>query len=302
MVRRLLVTAVMAAGVGIGAPALAQERPRIAVIPFENTTTWWGWELGRTAASQLTVKLVNAGPYSMIERQRVEEVFKELALGQTGAIAKDKAAELGRLLGAEYLITGSLTSFTIDTTAIGFRGIGGVQTKGRSAMNARVINVTTGEIMAAAEATSDVTLARGAAGFGAQVGQVTNTSAWNPTLAERALEPAVEKLAQTLAAQKDRLPTGGAIKAAQLAANPPAIAGIGADGSVYIDQGQNAGISVGRRFTVLRIVDVIKDASGNVLDNVTKAVGVIEVTQVLARSSVCRVIEGKPGAKDLLQP
>lgn len=82
----------------------------------------------------------------------------------------------------------------------------------------------------------------------------------------------------------------------------PAIAGLAADGSIYVDQGQNAGVTVGKRFNVLRVVDVIKDAKGNELDKVTKRVGVIEVTQVLARSSICKIIEGKPAQGDLLEP
>src|SRR5262249_30240566 len=83
----------------------------------------------------------------------------------------------------------------------------------------------------------------------------------------------------------------------------PSVAGFAQDGGIYIDQGQNAGMTVGRRFRVMHVVDVIKDAKGNELDKVTKRVGVIEVTQVLARSSVCKVIEGtKPDAKDMLEP
>ena len=43
----------------------------------------------------------------------------------------------------------------------------------------------------------------------------------------------------------------------------PAIAGLAADGSIYVDQGQNAGVTVGKRFNVMRVVDIIKDAKGN---------------------------------------
>ena len=61
-------------------------------------------------------------------------------------------------------------------------------------------------------------------------------------------------------------------------------------------------MTVGRRFAVVRVVDVIKDAKGNELDKITKRVGIIEVTQVLPQSSICKVIEGKPAHGDMLEP
>ena len=104
--------------------------------------------------------------------------------------------------------------------------------------------------------------------------------------------------------QRSKFPTTSAAPVSSKApasSNVPGIAGVAADGSIYIDQGQNAGMTVGRRFHVLRVVDIIKDAKGNELDKVTKRVGIIEVTQVLARSAICKVIEGKPDPKDVLE-
>ena len=121
---------------------------------------------------------------------------------------------------------------------------------------------------------------------------------------------ALQKIADDLSRQRDKFVTNAATEAAAKAAEAkaaisgnPGIAGFAQDGGIYIDQGQNAGITVGRRFRVMHVVDVIKDAKGNELDKITKPIAVIEVTQVLARSSVCKVVSGtKPDAKDLLEP
>jgi hypothetical protein len=75
------------------------------------------------------------------------------------------------------------------------------------------------------------------------------------------------------------------------------VVGVRPGGQVYIDRGQNAGLKVGQRLTVMRITDVIKDARGNVLDEVTEKVGALEITNVLGQSAVCKVVDGS-GVKE----
>lgn len=283
----------------------AQERPRVAVIPFDNRTAWWGRHLGSSAASQLTVGLVNSGAFSVLERQRVESVFDEWYLGQSGAITPDRAVEIGRLLGAEYLITGEFTHFNITTRSLSTAGvrIPGVpnvrasETRAESAMNVRVINVGTGEIVAASQAEGNEVLARAAAGAGLPT--YTSRTPWNPTVADRALGPAIEKIVADLVRQQNRFATA---EGASAAARVPAITGLGDNGSIYIDQGENAGMAVGTRFQVLRVVDEIRDRDGKLLDQVTERVGVIEVVRVLSQSSICAVKEGKADVGDRLAP
>ena len=40
-----------------------------------------------------------------------------------------------------------------------------------------------------------------------------------------------------------------------------------------------------------RVIDEIVNAAGDVLDQITDVVGVIEVTRVLSQSSVCTIVE-----------
>ena len=58
---------------------------------------------------------------------------------------------------------------------------------------------------------------------------------------------------------------------------------------------------VGQRFDVIRVVDEITDANGNVLDRITDTVGVIEVTRVLSQSAICSVVEGDAREGDSIQ-
>jgi hypothetical protein len=73
------------------------------------------------------------------------------------------------------------------------------------------------------------------------------------------------------------------------------------DGSFYINRGQNSGVKVGQRFDVHRVTDEIKDADGRVLDRVIKKVGVLEVTQVLSQSAICKIVEGTATVNDAIR-
>lgn len=284
-----------------GMGAEAQERPRLAVLPFENRTDWWGRQLGHSAASQLTVALVTSGAFSVLERQRVDAAYDEWAMGQSGAVTAEQAVEIGRLLGAEYLVTGEFTHFNISERGgrvnIGGRRVGANETRAESAMNVRVFSATTGEIVAASQAEGSEVLGRG---LSTAELQTTSRTRYNQTVADQALGPAIEQIVAELVSQRDRFPTTG------LPAPPPpgapAIAGLADDGSIYIDQGEDVGVTVGQRFHVLRVVDVIRDRDGNVLDEITERVGVLEVTRVLSQSAICTVVEGEAGVDDRLEP
>ena len=61
-------------------------------------------------------------------------------------------------------------------------------------------------------------------------------------------------------------------------------------------------MQVGQRFEVHRVIDEIVNAAGEVLDQITDVVGVIEVTRVLSQSSVCTIVEGEAAEGDALKP
>src|SRR5690606_21238006 len=118
MVRRVLMTAVaVSLALGFAVPALAQQsRPRIAVVNFENNSTWtyWGDNLGRAAADELVTQLLNGGQFTVIERTQLESVIAEQKLGASGAVDASTAARIGKILGVQFILTGSITQFSIE--------------------------------------------------------------------------------------------------------------------------------------------------------------------------------------------
>jgi TolB-like protein len=84
---------------------LAQET--IAVIEFE------GLGISQAEAKALTneleIYLSNLGVYRVIERGEMENILQEQGLQQTGCISSECAVEIGKLVGAQLLVSGSIS-------------------------------------------------------------------------------------------------------------------------------------------------------------------------------------------------
>jgi sugar lactone lactonase YvrE/TolB-like protein len=89
----------------------AAARTRIAVVDLESQgQRAKSEELGKIAAQWLTTAFVNQGRFDVIERQALQEIIEEQQLGSAGVIDVNTAAQLGRVLGATYIVTGAVLS------------------------------------------------------------------------------------------------------------------------------------------------------------------------------------------------
>lgn len=134
--------------------ALAQGKPVIAVTEFDNQSAagWWrggvGWEL----AGMLTNEMAATGAFRMVERNQLESVLSEQNLAASGRVQGGTGARIGKLVGADYLVTGTVTAYEENVKGTGggisFKGIslGGKSQKAYLAVDLRVIDATTGEI------------------------------------------------------------------------------------------------------------------------------------------------------------
>lgn len=270
--------------------AYAQDRPRVAVISFDNRTDWWATDMGDVAADMIVTRLVNSGVFTVIERERLAAILQEQGFQLSGQVNPADVVEIGRLAGVMYLITGSVTRFSIDEkgTSVFGRNVG--YTEAESEMNVRAFSTETGEIITATEGSGSKRLVN--------VSGVVSMSAMDRGMAEDALGPAADNIAEELVKQSARF----VITDIAAPVVVPAIVGTGSDGSLYVDQGENAGVQVGQRYEVYRVVDEIVNAAGEVLDQITERVGVIEVSQVLSQSAIATVIEGEADEGDTLKP
>ncbi len=115
-------------------PALAQSKPTVAVLPFNNGATGKANEelgpLSKGIQDILTNELaVNTG-IRVVERDQVQKILDEQKLSTGGAVDKETAVKVGKLLGVHHMVTGG---FITDRS-------------GSMNLSVRVFNVETGEI------------------------------------------------------------------------------------------------------------------------------------------------------------
>jgi len=269
----------------------AQEvKPRIAVMSFENNSTfsYWGDNLGAAAADELITQLVRAGTFIVVERTQVNAILEEQHFGLSGAVDASTAAEIGKILGVQAVLMGSITQFSVDRKSAGVGALRVSFTEAESRMDVRLVSTTTAEILAIAEGQGKKRMG----GVGWE--DFDFEREFDVGLAQEALRPAVETAVEEIVAQADLLAALAPVVA------PGEVVGSPGEGVVYIDKGTGDGIRIGQRFEVYRIVDEIRDSAGNVLDQVKEKVGVIEVTRVLSQSSICSVVEGEAQEGDTI--
>ena len=95
------------------------EKPRIAVFDFSNDTPFESAVIGAGVANTMVSALVKSKHYIVLERTMLHKIIKEQSLGMTGAMDAATASEVGKLLGVDYMIAGSITEFGIKTTRTG---------------------------------------------------------------------------------------------------------------------------------------------------------------------------------------
>ncbi len=109
------------------------KKTKIAVLDFElRGDNFKTKDMGGIVAEWFTTALVQDGRFQVVERAMLKKLVEEQKLGMSGLIDESSSAHLGKILGVKTIISGSVLQFQ-DTIEI----------------NARIINVSTGSIVAA---------------------------------------------------------------------------------------------------------------------------------------------------------
>ena len=140
----------------IAMSGMAQDKPSIVVLDFRNKTNTGGYELGRGASDMLTTALFKTKKFEVIERERLNTLIKEQSLSATGIFDAGKAAQIGKLVGAQYIVIGSITEYGHSRSSGGGGRFGGSSLTYSSTVDIRIINVSTGKIVFADSGTGSV--------------------------------------------------------------------------------------------------------------------------------------------------
>lgn len=145
----------------------AEDAPRVAVLRFTNNSnaSWWRSGTGGELSDMLTNELAGTKKFKVLERREVDKVVSELKFGESGLVDPSTKSQLGRIKGAQYLITATVSSFEEDSAkkggGVSFMGfsIGGGKAKAYIAVDLKVVDVETSEVVdtRTIEANSDST-------------------------------------------------------------------------------------------------------------------------------------------------
>ena len=109
------------------------KKTKIAVLDFDlKGDSFTTEDMGGIVAEWFTTSLVQDGRFEVVERALLQKIVEEQKLGMTGLIDETSSTEIGKILGVKIIITGSVLQFGENIE-----------------VNARIINVRTGSIVAA---------------------------------------------------------------------------------------------------------------------------------------------------------
>lgn len=131
--------------------------PTVAVVKFENKAAIPNdLDTGdlSMAADLLTDELLASGMFDVVERDQLKAVLDEQYLGGTGLMDNTTAVKIGNLVGAQYVVIGSIANLSASRSISGFgtTGIGTIGTTKNSVncnVLARMIDVATGRVVLA---------------------------------------------------------------------------------------------------------------------------------------------------------
>lgn len=300
------------AATAAAAPAPQGRKKRIAVFDFDyatvqtNSAAVFGTnvDVGKGISDLLVKCLVQDGTYSVIERQQLDKILGEQNFSNSDRANPNSAAQIGKILGVDAIIVGSVTQFGNDNknqslggmgAGLGGFGLGGVGRKKSKAvvvLDARIVNIDTAEILAVAEGKGesqrDSTSLLGGGGnwrgFGAG-GVDFGSSDFQQTIIGEAVSQAVNQMSAGLITDATKFEVRSVAVSGLVAA---------VDGNqVILNVGAKAGVKVGDQLTIERVTREIKDpTTGAVIRRMTTPVGVVKVTDVDDLSSVCTPVSG----------
>lgn len=288
------------AGVASAAPRGGDERPTLLVLNFDagavrtSAAAVLGSndDVGAGLSDLVVQELIASNAYRVIDVASLQAALKEQGLSAGGSVNSEDAVRIGKLVGADIVVMGSLTQFGRERRTT--RGIGGIlggalgsigtrrETDGVVSANVRVVNAATGEIVRVFEGEGKFQ-SRSAAPAGVVRSEDAESIANAVKTAAASTATQVIGVAPSLLASRE-LARGTAVEIGQVAA---------VNGStVTVTLSAQVGLKAGEPVVVTRATRSILDPVSKALGSTTEPVGVAQVTEVRERTGTVTVSGG----------
>jgi curli biogenesis system outer membrane secretion channel CsgG len=255
-------------------------------------------DIGKGIRARLVTRLAASGKVTVLERAKLGDILREQEFGASDRVQRGTGARLGRIKGADAILTGSIVVFGRDDRAErkgGGGGIGGFfgglvkwkkAEKAVVAIDYRLVDAETTEVIDTGEARGESKRESGGwggllvvAGAGGAAAKDMQSSNFDETIIGEAVLDCVNKLADIIIQKLEKLPP----KKIEIEGRVADVSG----STLVITAGSNEGVQVGDRFSVERIVREVRDpATKELLDVVTQKIGELTVQEVRTKVSI----------------
>ncbi|MEW6616482.1 MAG: CsgG/HfaB family protein [Thermodesulfobacteriota bacterium] len=230
------------------APKIVSKGPkkRVGIVDFENKTTYGKGRLGSSASDILTTELFKTGAFIVVERAQLQKILGEQALGQSGVINPATAAEAGKILGLNAIVTGSISQFGVKTEGKDYGVYKQKIQKAECTVDVRVVDTTTGQVLFADS---------GSGVFEKKISEILGfgqRGGYDETMGQNALRAAITKFMDNLIQQLQSTEWSGRI--AKVSGS-----------TVYINAGKDVGLEIGNILMVYSLGEEIYDPQTHVL-------------------------------------
>ncbi|MDY6949867.1 MAG: CsgG/HfaB family protein [Thermodesulfobacteriota bacterium] len=261
-------------------------RYSITVTKFRNEAGWHGrWDIGDGFGEIMTQALNESGWFIVLgEKDMRQAALEEQDFAANGRTAGGKKApKMGRMTPAQLLVKGAITHVQSSTTGgkggLSFKGIrlGGSKDAAEINMTIYLVSSETGQVLASTKVVGK----SGKKGlnigyFGDKLGGLTgDLKGFKKDNVGKACEDAVAQAVEFLINQLESVRWQGTVILAK-------------GDKIVINRGTREGVSVGARFDVGTVEQLVDEDTGEVLDEEITRIGTIEVTKVKEKIAYCK--------------
>lgn len=267
-----LVCSVMLIFLSTNSLALAA-KATISIPPLENKANI-SKEVADSFVDMLTTAFAKTRKFNVLERASLSKVADEQMFGASGAVDPKTAAKIGKLVGSQFILIGSITTFGTQKKKTGAFGVELSSSESKIGVDIRLVDSTTGQIMMAesySKSASDM-------GITATVSSVKHQS----TLKQGPLAELARAVSDDIA------------KESMFAVYPPKVIQVKAD-SIATNYGDGI-LTVGELYDIYSLGESLIDPdTGENLGADEEFVGTVKVSRTTAKMSYADIIDNGTG-------
>jgi len=206
---------------------------RVGVVNFQNKTPSRVLGIGEAAADILGTILQQTDRFIVIPQQDMESILSQQRMGATGVVNPDTAAEMGKVMGLNAIVTGAVTAYSEAEEGTDYLVAKSKKQIARVTVDYRIVDTTTGvQLMADSGAGIYSKSESRVLGMGSKAG-------YDPDLRDGALRDALTKAMVNMMQKLGTKKWNGRIAQVD-------------GGNLYINAGQRSGLNVGDKLKVFR--------------------------------------------------